>query len=82
MRRRSVARGRLVPFEVIDRLCTDPNVDSRRGPAWALLDRAVWECPPFRGCVTDTREKESPIIILRPEDRGPINYPGLEVWNT
>ncbi|PKI61625.1 hypothetical protein CRG98_018000 [Punica granatum] len=30
------------------------------------------------GCVTSTREKESPLIILRSEGRGPISYPGLE----
>ncbi|PKI58310.1 hypothetical protein CRG98_021287 [Punica granatum] len=31
-------------------LCTDPNVDSRRGPHCALLDRAAWsEPPPSRG---------------------------------
>ncbi|PKI58409.1 hypothetical protein CRG98_021167 [Punica granatum] len=46
------------------------------GPAYALLDRAAWECPPSRGCVTNTREKESPLIILRPEGRGSISYPG------
>ncbi|PKI73052.1 hypothetical protein CRG98_006547 [Punica granatum] len=28
------------------------------------------------GCVTDTREKESPLIVLRPEGRGRISYPG------
>ncbi|PKI34189.1 hypothetical protein CRG98_045422 [Punica granatum] len=28
------------------------------------------------GCVTDTREKESPLIILRPESREQIIYPG------
>ncbi|PKI41479.1 hypothetical protein CRG98_038126 [Punica granatum] len=27
--------------------------------------------------VTDTREKELPLIILRPEGRGRISYPGL-----
>ncbi|PKI40898.1 hypothetical protein CRG98_038696 [Punica granatum] len=33
------------------------------------------------GCVTDTRENESPLIILRPKGRGRISYP-LGVWNT
>ncbi|PKI53386.1 hypothetical protein CRG98_026226 [Punica granatum] len=56
--------------------CTDPNVDSRRGPhAHDLKSRGLglstfpWEC------VTDTREKESPLIFLRPEGRGRISYP-------
>ncbi|PKI60792.1 hypothetical protein CRG98_018781 [Punica granatum] len=31
------------------------------------------------GRVTDTREKESPLAILRSEDRGPANYPSLGV---
>ncbi|PKI53626.1 hypothetical protein CRG98_025994 [Punica granatum] len=31
--------------------------------------------------VTDTRVKESPLIILRSEGRGRISYPGLGVWN-
>ncbi|PKI49540.1 hypothetical protein CRG98_030077 [Punica granatum] len=31
----------------------------------------AWECPPSQGCVTDTRENESPRTILRPEGRGP-----------
>ncbi|PKI57279.1 hypothetical protein CRG98_022318 [Punica granatum] len=45
---------------------------------WTLvLDCAAWECSPSRGCVTDTCEKESPLIILRPEGRRPISYPGL-----
>ncbi|PKI64871.1 hypothetical protein CRG98_014738 [Punica granatum] len=47
------------------------------GPACVLLDCAAWECPPSWGCVTDTSEKESPLIILRLEGRGPISYPGL-----
>ncbi|PKI56989.1 hypothetical protein CRG98_022615 [Punica granatum] len=34
------------------------------------------------GYVTDTREKESPLIILRLEYRGPISYPSLGAWNT
>ncbi|PKI47566.1 hypothetical protein CRG98_032041 [Punica granatum] len=33
------------------------------------------------GHVTDTREKESLLIILQPEGRGRISYPGLGVWN-
>ncbi|PKI44999.1 hypothetical protein CRG98_034606 [Punica granatum] len=59
-----------------------PECKLSSGPACELLDRAAWECPPFRGCVMDTREKESPLIILRPESRGPISYLGLGVWNT
>ncbi|PKI56178.1 hypothetical protein CRG98_023446 [Punica granatum] len=35
-------------------------------------DRTAWECPPSRGRVTDTREKESPPTILRPEDQGSL----------
>ncbi|PKI68947.1 hypothetical protein CRG98_010660 [Punica granatum] len=31
------------------RHCTDPNVDSRRGPHCALLDCVAWGCPPSRG---------------------------------
>ncbi|PKI63088.1 hypothetical protein CRG98_016539 [Punica granatum] len=46
--------------------CTDLNVVSSRlacmGP-----NRAVWECPPSQGYVTDMREIESPLTILRPE---------------
>ncbi|PKI41859.1 hypothetical protein CRG98_037729 [Punica granatum] len=34
------------------------------------LSTFPWEC------VTDTREKESPLIILRPEGRERISYPG------
>ncbi|PKI58173.1 hypothetical protein CRG98_021431 [Punica granatum] len=30
---------------------------------------AAWECLPSRGRATDAREKESPLAILRPEDR-------------
>ncbi|PKI40460.1 hypothetical protein CRG98_039152 [Punica granatum] len=57
--------------------CTNPNVDSRRGPHRALLDRPAWGVSTFPwGCVTDTREKESSLIILRPEGRGSISYPG------
>ncbi|PKI48231.1 hypothetical protein CRG98_031386 [Punica granatum] len=33
------------------------------GPTCALLDSAAWECPPSWGCVTNTREKESPLPI-------------------
>ncbi|PKI57942.1 hypothetical protein CRG98_021657 [Punica granatum] len=32
-----------------DHCCTDPNVDSRRGPHRPLLDHAAWECPHSRG---------------------------------
>ncbi|PKI68855.1 hypothetical protein CRG98_010710 [Punica granatum] len=32
--------------------------------------------PPFMGRVTDTCEKESPLITLRLEGRGQISYPG------
>ncbi|PKI60638.1 hypothetical protein CRG98_018988 [Punica granatum] len=42
----------------------------------------AWDCPPSRGCVTDTGENESPYTILRPEARGPVSYPGLGVWDT
>ncbi|PKI49204.1 hypothetical protein CRG98_030393 [Punica granatum] len=42
-----------------DRRCTDPNVDSRRGPHCALLDRAAWsERPPSRGDARRTRVRE------------------------
>ncbi|PKI56845.1 hypothetical protein CRG98_022803 [Punica granatum] len=34
------------------------------------------------GCVTDTREKESPLAILRSEGRGPTSYPGLGLRGT
>ncbi|PKI72872.1 hypothetical protein CRG98_006740 [Punica granatum] len=34
------------------------------------------------GRVTDTRKKESPLIILEPEGRGRISYSGLGIWNT
>ncbi|PKI58379.1 hypothetical protein CRG98_021254 [Punica granatum] len=33
-------------------------------PACAILDHAAWKRPPPQGCVTDTREKDSPLIIL------------------
>ncbi|PKI47134.1 hypothetical protein CRG98_032476 [Punica granatum] len=29
-------------------------------------NRSAWECPSFRECVMDTREKESPLTILLP----------------
>ncbi|OWM78327.1 hypothetical protein CDL15_Pgr001048 [Punica granatum] len=38
-----------VVLAICNTCCTDPNVDSRRGPHCALLDRAAWECPPSRG---------------------------------
>ncbi|PKI60845.1 hypothetical protein CRG98_018776 [Punica granatum] len=53
-----------------------PKCGLSLGPACALLDRAAWGCPPSLGRVTDTREKESPLIILRPEIRGRIGCPG------
>ncbi|PKI42002.1 hypothetical protein CRG98_037620 [Punica granatum] len=62
--------------------CRDPNVDSRRGhiaPFWIARLGSV-HLP--GGCMTETREKESPLIILRTERRGRISYPGLGVWNT
>ncbi|PKI50884.1 hypothetical protein CRG98_028712 [Punica granatum] len=59
-----------------------PECGLSSGLACARLARAAWECLPSGGCVTDTREKESPLTILRPEDRGRISYPGLGVWNT
>ncbi|OWM83116.1 hypothetical protein CDL15_Pgr011798 [Punica granatum] len=43
---------------------------------------AAWECPHSRERATDTREKESPPAILRPEGRGPASYPGLGAWGT
>ncbi|PKI74236.1 hypothetical protein CRG98_005357 [Punica granatum] len=49
--RSRVARGR------------GPECRVSSGPAWALLDHAAWKCPPTRGCVTDTSEKESPLIV-------------------
>ncbi|PKI77649.1 hypothetical protein CRG98_001987 [Punica granatum] len=48
-----------------------PECALSSGPACALLDRAAWEYPSSRGCMTDTSEKESPLTILRPEGRGP-----------
>ncbi|PKI35323.1 hypothetical protein CRG98_044286, partial [Punica granatum] len=43
--------------------CTDPNVDSRRGPHCALLDRAAWsERPPSRGEARQTRVREGVAI--------------------
>ncbi|PKI74230.1 hypothetical protein CRG98_005351 [Punica granatum] len=56
-----------------------PECGLSSGPACALLDRLAWECPPSWGCVTDSREKESPLIILRSEGRGPISYPSLRL---
>ncbi|PKI69146.1 hypothetical protein CRG98_010461 [Punica granatum] len=56
-----------------------PECGLSSGPACALLDHAVWECPPSRGRVMDMGEKESPLIILRPEDRWPTSYLGLWV---
>ncbi|PKI41998.1 hypothetical protein CRG98_037616 [Punica granatum] len=41
-----------------------------KGPACVLLDRAAWECPPSQGCVTDTREKESPLPVYDPKVEG------------
>ncbi|PKI75964.1 hypothetical protein CRG98_003622 [Punica granatum] len=56
---------------------TDPNVDSRRGPhARDLKSRGLGVSTFPWGRVIDTREKESPLIILRPESRGLISYPG------
>ncbi|PKI73586.1 hypothetical protein CRG98_006034 [Punica granatum] len=31
------------------------------------------------GCMTDMRERESPLAILRSEDQGPASYPDLGV---
>ncbi|PKI79037.1 hypothetical protein CRG98_000580 [Punica granatum] len=60
---------------------TDPNVNSCRGPhARDLKSRGLTDCSTFPwGRVTDTHEKESPLIILRPEGRGRISYPSLGV---
>ncbi|PKI47796.1 hypothetical protein CRG98_031812 [Punica granatum] len=43
------------------------RISSRRGTHAQSLRDAAWECPPSRGRATDTREKESPLAILRPE---------------
>ncbi|PKI69670.1 hypothetical protein CRG98_009941 [Punica granatum] len=59
-----------------------PECGLSSGLACAILDRAAWEYPLSRGCMMDTREKESSLIILRLEGRGRISYPGLGVWNT
>ncbi|PKI69427.1 hypothetical protein CRG98_010225 [Punica granatum] len=55
------------------------EIRSMCGPEFALVGaymrapmRMAWECPPSRGCMMDTREKKSPLTILRPEGRGPI----------
>ncbi|PKI75812.1 hypothetical protein CRG98_003727 [Punica granatum] len=48
------------------------------GPACTLL--GVFTFP--WGRVMDTREKESPLILLQPEGEGQISYLGLGVWNT
>ncbi|PKI59366.1 hypothetical protein CRG98_020234 [Punica granatum] len=50
---------------------------SRQGPhARDLKSRGLGVSTFPWGRVTDTREKESPLIILRPEGRGRISYPG------
>ncbi|PKI49448.1 hypothetical protein CRG98_030180 [Punica granatum] len=64
-----------------DGCCTDPNVLSSE-PVCARPNSAAWECPPSRGCVMDTREKESPPTILRPASRVLVSYPGLGVNDT
>ncbi|PKI49809.1 hypothetical protein CRG98_029786 [Punica granatum] len=40
-----------------------PECGLSSGLVCALLDRAAWECPLSRGCVTDTHEKELPLPI-------------------
>ncbi|PKI57829.1 hypothetical protein CRG98_021775 [Punica granatum] len=64
--------------------CTDPNVDSRRGPHAQFWIARLGRLSTFPwGRMTDTREKESPFIILRSEGRWRISYPGLgfiEPW--
>ncbi|PKI71118.1 hypothetical protein CRG98_008486 [Punica granatum] len=63
--------------EVNPRGCTDPNVDSRRGPhARDLKSRGLRVSTFPWGRVMDTCDKESPLIILRPEGRERISYPG------
>ncbi|PKI72119.1 hypothetical protein CRG98_007506 [Punica granatum] len=47
-----------------------PKCGLSSGLACALLDRTAWESPTSRGCVTNTREKKSPLTILRLEGRG------------
>ncbi|PKI65419.1 hypothetical protein CRG98_014158 [Punica granatum] len=63
-----------------------PREVSVRTRLWTLVGARMrafgsrsLEVSTFRGCVMDTREKESPFIILRPESRGPISYPSLGV---
>ncbi|PKI59766.1 hypothetical protein CRG98_019840 [Punica granatum] len=58
------------------------RISSRRGTHVRGLSNASWECPPSRGRATNAREKESPLAILRPEDRGPASYSGLGVRGT
>ncbi|PKI67033.1 hypothetical protein CRG98_012571 [Punica granatum] len=39
---------------------------SQCGPEYALVEARMhmaWDCPPSRGCVTDTHEKESPLLV-------------------
>ncbi|PKI56240.1 hypothetical protein CRG98_023371 [Punica granatum] len=42
------------------------RISSRRGTHARSLRSAAWECPPSRGCATDTREKESPFTVYDP----------------
>ncbi|PKI65022.1 hypothetical protein CRG98_014607 [Punica granatum] len=74
-------RGCLTSPQWFQEGCTlyGPECELSSGPACARPNHPAWECPPSRGCVTDTSEKESLLIILRPEDRGPISYLGLGV---
>ncbi|PKI31004.1 hypothetical protein CRG98_048605, partial [Punica granatum] len=60
----------------MDHSYAHPNFVSS-GHACACLCNVAWWCPPSRGCVTDAREKELPLAILRPEGRGPASYSGL-----
>ncbi|PKI67601.1 hypothetical protein CRG98_012024 [Punica granatum] len=60
-----------------------PECGLSSGPACARPETRGLGVSTFPwGRVMDTLEKESPLIILRPEGRGRICYPGLGVWNT
>ncbi|PKI59985.1 hypothetical protein CRG98_019617 [Punica granatum] len=51
-----------------------PECRLSSGPACALLDHAAWESAPSQRCVTDTREKESPLPIYDSKVEG--RHPG------
>ncbi|PKI62021.1 hypothetical protein CRG98_017607 [Punica granatum] len=51
--------------------CTDPNVDSRRGPHCALLDRAAWsESPPSREDAHRTRKSSRARKVVGTDPKG------------